>query len=126
MTESEAMKAGYQYTGMSNSEWDPRWKETKARAEEIKRNYKGADFRIINNRCRSRYGGSETWKEIYGNEIFRKAQYFNQEAEEKYLNEGHKAALENIKKKYEEEIQREMEIYNKHLSDYELLMSHKK
>lgn len=126
MKEYEARELGFEYTGMGASVYDTTgWEKDKARAQEIKRTYKGADFRVVSKSCATRYG-SEGWKNIYGNKIFRQAQYFNPEVEEKYLNEGHNKRLEELKKKYEEEVQKEMEYYQQRKDKYDYLMSIKK
>lgn len=117
MKRNEAIELGYHYTGMSCDSWDSKkWEEYKTRAAHIKNQYKGADYRVVTERLQGRYGVS-IWKNIYGNDIFQKVMYFNQENAKEYLNK-HEERLNEIKAKYEAEIQKENENYQKHLDDY--------
>jgi len=123
MKEHEAMEQGFYYTGIGAAAWE--FENAKARAQAIKKAFKGADYRIVEKRCESR-SGTTLWKNIYGNEIFRKAQYFNQAVEEEYLNKKHQERLEQLKAEYEEQVAEELEIFNKRKEKYDLLMSLKK
>lgn len=126
MKEREAMELGFYYTGMSNASYDrDGWEKSKRRAQEIKATYKGADFRVVEEYCEGRYGKS-LWKNIYGNDVFRQAQYFNQKADEEYFNEIHQQRLNEIKQKYEDELVKEQEYYEKRKTNYDKLMSLKK
>lgn len=126
MTEREANQAGFHYTGMSCSEWDKEdWEKYKKEAQEIKKTYQGADFRVVYSRERTRYG-SITYRNIYGNDIFYKAMHFSQETEEQYLNQWHQETLERLKKEYEAKVQEEMDHFNKRKQNYDFLMSIKK
>lgn len=126
MKEREAIAQGFSYTGMSASEWDrERWEEYKKEAQEIRKTYKGADFRVVTETCRSRLGNS-IYKSIYGNEVFCKVQYFNQADEEKYLNELHNQRLVNLKEEYDKKVTEEMEYYKNKLAEYKYIMSIKK
>jgi len=123
MKEQEAVAQGFYYTGMSARSYEFEQEKTKAQA--IKKAFKGADFRIVEKRCESR-SGTSYWKSIYGNEIFRKAQYFNQAVEEEYFNIHHQELLDHLKAEYEEQVAEEMERFNKRKAKYDLLMSLKK
>ena len=126
MKERDAVAAGFYYTGMSNATYDQEgWERNKKRAQEIKATYKGADFRIVESVCESRRGKSH-WKNIYGNDVFRQAQYFNPTADEKYFSEIHEQRLDAIKQKYEEELAEEQEYYEKKKNNYDYLMSLRK
>lgn len=126
MKDKEAMELGFYYTGISNAAYDrDGWEKSKKRAQEIKATYKGADFRVVDHYCEGRYGKS-LWKNIYGNEVFRKAQYFDQTADEKYFSEIHQQRLDKIKQKYEEELAKEQEYYEKKKINYDYLVSLKK
>ena len=126
MKAQDAMAEGFYYTGMSNATYDrDGWERSKKRAQEIRSTYKGADFRIVESVCEGRHGKSH-WKNIYGNEIFRQAQYFNQAADEKYFSEIHQQRLDEIKQKYEEELANEQEYYEKRKINYDYLVSLKK
>lgn len=126
MKEREAIELGFHYTGMSNASYDrDGWEKSKRRAQEIKATYKGADYRVVEHYCESRCGKS-LWKNIYGNDVFRQAQYFNQKADEEYFNEIHQQRLDEIKQKYEDELAKEQEYYEKRKTNYDMLMSLKK
>lgn len=75
MNEYEAQKSGYHYCGPSISSW-PRqreieiWEKDKAIAKQIKKEYVGADYKIVSG---SRNGWlSSGSKAIYGNDVFNK------------------------------------------------------
>ena len=127
MKANEALELGFSFTGACAPAWDrERYEKCKKEAQEIKKTYKGADFKVVENRCRSSYGGTVIYKEIYGNTIYHKAHYFRQDQEEKYLNEGHAQRLAKLKEEYEAKVAEEMERYNERLENYKYLMSIKK
>ena len=126
MKKQEAIALGFHYTGMSCNNYErEKWENTKKRAQAIRRTYKGADFRVVTESCNSRMGSS-TWNSIYGNDIFCKAQYFDEEYEKTYIQESHAKRLENLKKEYEEKVQHEIDEFNRRKSDYEYMLSIKK
>ena len=126
MKANEAISAGFSYTGMSASEWDnAKWEGYKKEAQEIRKIYKGADFRVVSERESGRYG-STIWKSIYGNDIFCKVQYFSQKQEEDYLNTTHYQKLEALKKEYEQKVEAENQAFNKRKENYTYIMSLKK
>ena len=121
----EAQQLGFHYTGIGEAAYRrERWEAAKKRAQEIKKTYKGADYRVVEERCRSRYG-SELYKHIYGNAIFQKAMYFNEQRELEYLNDyGHR--LEALKLEYEEKLAELEKQQNERQAEYDFMMSLKK
>lgn len=122
MTEREAYEAGYTYTGMTDAYYSKKWEETKARAQAIKKMYKGADYRIITSKDNNGYYTS-TWKSIYGNDLFCKAQHFNPERELEYLDHEYSKRLEAILEEYTKAVEKETQQYEKRKATYDLLMS---
>lgn len=126
MKEKEARALGFEYTGMSTSEWNKEaWEKIKAKAQAIKKTWSGADYRVVDERCVSRCG-SCVYKNIYGNEIFRKAQYYNVESVENYLNFGHAKNLVALQEEYKAKVAAEMEQYEREKAIYVFMMSIKK
>ena len=126
MKANEAISAGFRYTGMSASEWDnARWEKYKKEAQEIRKTYKGADFKVVSERESGRYG-STVWKSIYGNDTFCKVQYFSQKHEEDYLNTIHNQRLEALQKEYEQKVEAENQEFNERKENYIYIMSLKK
>lgn len=124
MKEKEAEAQGFYYTGIGARAYE--FDSAKARAQAIKKAFKGADFRIVESKCETRNGSRSIWKDIYGNEIFHRAQYFNQAVEEDYFNKQHQEILDRFKAKYEEQVAEEMKRFNERKENYNLLMSLKK
>jgi len=121
MKERDAIQAGFHYTGMSCSAWDTeKWEETKARAQAIKKRWKGADFRVVDESCQSMHG-KRPWKNIYGNEIFCKFQYTN-DAEIKKIEDY--ISLEAYKKR-QADLEVEYEAKRKELAKQEDQMTAK-
>ena len=126
MRERDAINQGFNYTGMSCNAWHKDdWAKMKARADAIKKKYKGADYRVIQESCRTRYG-SVPWKNIYGNEIFQKAQYYDEDAMRKWLDEGYQEALDKLKKTYDDGVAVLNIQYEKEKANYEYMMSIKR
>lgn len=125
MKRNEAIELGYNYTGMSASEWDSeKWDNYKKRAQEIRKNYRGADYRVVTERQLGRYGSS-IWKSIYANAIFLKVMYFDEEREFEYLSK-HEERLAAIKARYEELIQEENKKFSERKNDFEEILELKK
>lgn len=126
MKEREAMELGFEYTGASCDSYDrEKWEKYKKEAQEIKKTYKGADFRIVESRERTRWG-STVYKSIYGNKIYREAQYFNPELELDIIENRIPNRIEQIKAEAEKKIQEELEEQKQRKERYEYLMSLRK
>ena len=75
MNEYEAQNSGYRYCGPSISAY-PRqreieiWEKDKAIAKQIKKEYAGADYKIVSGTARGWL--SSGFKAIYGNDVFNK------------------------------------------------------
>lgn len=118
MKRDEARKQGFCFTGMYASMWDTdKLEKQKQEAQEIRRNYKGADFRIVT---------EDEGKSIYGNDVFWDVRHFNQENAENYLNNGHQRILDQLAKEYERNVNEEQQRYEKEKARYDYIMSLKK
>lgn len=125
MTPTEARNNEFEYTGMSASGWNrEKCEEYKARASQIRKTYKGADFRIVYESQRTRYG-SEKYMMIYGNKIFRKVMHFNQEATEKRI-DGHAERLAKLEEEYKQRVEEENKAFAEMQAEYNEIMSLKK
>lgn len=74
MQTKKAEKQGYYFTGITYNKYydnEAIWKEDKAKAAMIKKNYKDADYMIING-CKNDWLGSNNIKAIMGNKVFLK------------------------------------------------------
>lgn len=126
MKDYEAEQQGFYYTGISSAAWNTeKWEEALNRAKEIKATYKGADFRIVNNYCEGR-NGRTLWKDIYGNEIFKEAQYFKPEEEEAWLNDKFPALVHKAEEDYKAKLAELGETYEKRKAKYVKLMGLRK
>lgn len=126
MKESEANELGFFYTGMSCSTFDKeKWENYKAKANQIRRTYQGADYRIVDSICDGRLGKSY-WKHIYGNEIFQKVQFYNLEKTEEWLNNGFSKEMEALEKEHQEKVDQLNEKYHKIKNQYEYVKSIKR
>ena len=123
MTEYEARQNGFYYTGMSEASWrKDEVEEMKKRAADLKKKYKGVDYRVVTNYCDSR-SGITRWTNIYGNDLFLEVQYFNEDRELNYLYNGHNQILEKLQEEYNKKVEEEMRKFNERKEKYEKIMS---
>lgn len=124
MNEMTAERAGYGFTGMAWSKWNTEKEaEMKAKAEKIKKTYRGADYRIVMGSKNSWLGASS--KGIWGNDIFQKVQYYNEEKQRKYLDEYSKRVAK-AKADYEKVLKELAETQAKVQAEYDEIMALKK
>lgn len=122
----EAEQLGFNYTGMCCDEfYKAEWNEYKNRANKIKQTYAGADYRVVTERCQGRYG-STVYKHIYGNEIFCKAQYFDEANSLNIINNVIPAQMAKAKEDYERKIAELLESKRRRQEEYDYLMSIKR
>jgi len=77
MKEYEAFEKGFYFTGACWSVWDKKAEEDcKAKAADIKKRFKGADFRIVSGSANGWLSSSS--KAIFGNEIYNKVRYWKE------------------------------------------------
>ena len=127
MKEDEAIKLGFSYTGMSCAAYrTATWAEIKTRAAEIKKLYKGADYRVVESRSDTRGGSGSVWKHIYGNEIFLKAQYFDPERARKWLDVKYDESKADLTRTYIEELDKLEQKRKQVQENYDYLMSLRK
>lgn len=118
MTEKEAIKLGYSYTGMSAPAWEPeRWEEYKKKAAMLKKTYTGVDYKCVNEN-----GG---WKSIYGNNLFHKVQYFIPEQTLNNINNMPKR-IEKVRADAEKKVAELLEEQQEMQKEYDYLMSIRK
>ena len=126
MKEQEAIEHGFFYTGMSCNVFDKdQWEKCKAKANQIRKTYEGADYRIVDSTCDSRLGKSY-WKNIYGNGIFQRVQYYSLEKTEEWLNDGFSKEMKALEKEYQEKVEQLNEKYRKTKNEYEFIKSIKR
>lgn len=111
MTEREVEKLGFYYTGASITKYASKreieiWEEDKKIAREIKKLYKGADYKIATGTADSWLGSGN--KGIYGNKIFNMVR-----DEYKYK------TIQNSVNSYEENKQRLIDNFNAKLAELE-------
>lgn len=123
MKEQEAEKLGFFYTGMSCNVFDrDQWEKYKAKANQIRKTYQGADYRIVDSTCDSRLGKSY-WKHIYGNEIFQKVQNYSLEKTEEWLTTGYQKRLDSLKAEYDQRLEQLKSDYEKVKAEHEYIKS---
>lgn len=99
MTEKEANAQNeFFYTGASWRGWDTeKGEKYKAEAKALKKKFRGVDFRIVT--------GKNGWKSIYGNALYHKVQYFNEERQKKWI-DGYSERVKKLNEEYAEKLKK--------------------
>lgn len=97
MTYKEAQESTeFFYTGASWRGWDEeKGNKYKEEAKLLKKKYKGVDYRIVTEK--------DGWKSIYGNKLYHKVQYFNEERAKQYI-DGHSERVRKLNEEYKEKL----------------------
>lgn len=120
MTMSEAEELGFEFTGITCNRWrdQTRWEESIKVAKEIKKNFRGADYRIVTGRKNDWLGSSDS-KALMANEIFSKIwpEYSHKEYSTRL------ARLPERRRKIEEEYQAKLAELAREESEYSQMLA---
>ena len=116
MTYKEAQESTeFFYTGTSWRGWDEeKGNRYKEEAKLLKKKYKGADYRIVTEK--------NGWKSIYGNKLYNKVQYFNEEREKKWI-DSYAERVKKLEDEFKEKLQKLEEEQIKAIAEYTEIMA---
>ena len=119
MTYNEARESTeFFYTGMAWRKWDKdKGEEEKARARELKKKYKGVDYRVVDE--------GNGYKVIYGNKLFNKVIYFNEERTKKWI-DSYSERVARLNEEYKEKLHKLDEDLAKTMKEYNEILSLKR
>jgi hypothetical protein len=119
MTYNEANSQNeFFYTGASWRGWDTeKGEKYKAEAKALKKKFKGVDFRIVTDK--------NGWKSIYGNDLYHKVQYFNEEVQKKWI-DGHFERVKKLNEEHKKQLDKLNEDLAKAIKEYDEIISLKR